>query len=363
MRCCTPFRWLGFVSVWLLALVAVTAAPASGPQFKKGVNISHWLSQNHAERPYGAPWFSEEDVAWIAAQGFDHIRYPVDGRLWLKADGSLDTEKLKPLDAALAWTKAKGLGAILDMHFLPGADFNNEARDTRVFEDPVLMAKVASFWGKVAAVYAGHGPYLRFELLNEAVARENKQVNVFHRAMLAEVRKTNPTRVVYVGSNRWNGFSTIADLELPKDPHVAVTLHFYEPMVFTHQRASWVEFKDNMPPVSFPGRAPNLTPYVPAGHWALSSSEKELTVAQVDEAFAKVAAWAKQQAPGREIHIGEFGVYRTADDASKARWITAVREACERHGFGWAVWDYQGGFAVRAPDGSPTTITRALVGR
>ena len=33
------------------------------------------------------------------------------------------------------------------------------------------------------------------------------------------------------------------------------------------------------------------------------------------------------------------------------------------YGFGWAVWDYQGGFAVRAPDGSPTTITRALVGR
>lgn len=256
MRCCTPFRWLGFAGVSLLALVAVTAAPASGPQFKKGVNISHWLSQNHAERPYGAPWFSEEDVAWIAAQGFDHIRYPVDGRLWLKADGSLDTEKLKPLEAALAWTKAKGLGAILDMHFLPGADFNNEARDTRVFEDPVLMAKVASFWGKVAAVYAGHGSYLRFELLNEAVARENKQVNVFHRTMLTEVRKTNPTRVVYVGSNRWNGFSTIADLELPKDPHVAVTLHFYEPMVFTHQRASWVEFKDNMPPVSFPAGRP-----------------------------------------------------------------------------------------------------------
>lgn len=86
-------------------------------------------------------------------------------------------------------------------------------------------------------------------------------------------------------------------------------------------------------------------------------------MAQVDEAFAKVAAWAKQQAPGREIHIGEFGVYRTADDASKARWITAVRGACERHGFGWAVWDYQGGFAVRAPDGSPTAIARALVGR
>jgi len=361
-----PFRWLGLLAFSMLPL-ALPAVPngtgGAAPGFMRGVNISHWLSQNHAGRPYGADWFSEEDVAWIAAQGFDHIRYPVDGRLWLKPDGTLDAERMKPLTKALAWTQAKGLGAILDMHFLPGADFNNDVRDTRVFEDEALMAKVADFWGRVARAYADHGPYLRFELLNEAVARQNDQLNTFHRVMLAAVRESNPTRVVYVGSNRWNGFSTINDLKVPADPNVAVTLHFYEPMVFTHQRAGWVEFKPTMPVVPFPGKVPDLTGHVPAGGWAMNSSLRELTVGQIDEAFAKVAVWAAEHAKGREIHLGEFGVYQQADDASKLRWLEAVRQACARHGFGWAVWDYQGGFAVRAPDGSGTTVLKGLFPR
>jgi endoglucanase len=247
------------------------------------------------------------------------------------------------------------------MHFLPGADFNDSARDTRVFEDAALMEKVARFWSDVARLYAEHGNYLRFELLNEAVAKENAQLNVFNRRMIAAIRESNPTRIIYIGSNRWNGFGTIEDLEIPADPNIAITLHYYEPMVFTHQRASWVAFKPTMPAVSFPGKVPDLSGHVPADGWAMKSSGRELTVAEVEEAYARVADWAKRKAPGREIHIGEFGVYRPADDASKRRWIETVRLACERHGFGWAVWDYQGGFAVRDADGQATVILRALL--
>lgn len=332
--------------------------------FKRGVNISHWLSQNSSARPFAAPWFDDEDVAWIAQQGFDHIRLPVDIRLCLREDGSLDPEKLRPIEEALFWAGSRGLGLILDAHFLPGADFNAVGGDKRVFTDDALQARVAEVWRQLGRHFADEGPWLRFEILNEPVAKENRQVNPFMHRMLAAIRESNTMRVVYVTSNRWSGFETVEDVELPADdPNVALTLHFYQPMAFTHQRASWAGFKDTLPPITFPGTVPDVTGHT-LPHYTLGLKEgDELTVGQIETAFEKVDAWVKRHAPTTEIYLGEFGVYRAADPESQRRWIRTVVEQCEKRGWSWAVWDYQGGFAVRKPDGSGTPVLEGLFKR
>jgi len=354
----------GFRRLLLLLGLVLTAAAfgaeSPGFTFKRGVNISHWLSQNEPAQPYAAAWFDEEDISWIAAQHFDHIRYPIDGRLWLRPDGSLDEEKITPFVQALAWTKAHGLGAILDMHFLPGASFDPGSEQNTVFTDAKLQEKVADFWARVARRFANEGDYLRFELLNEPVAEKNDELNGFNRRMLAAIRESNPTRMVYITSNRWSGFPSVGDVEVPADPNVAITLHFYEPMIFTHQRAPWANFPADMPAVKFPGALPDLAAYVSAKHYAFRPAGYELTVHQVDEAFEKVAAWVAKNAPGREIHIGEFGVYIAADAASKRNWIAAVSGNAARRGWGWAVWDYQDSFGVRDAKGEPTPILDGL---
>lgn len=345
-------------------LVAGGAAEAAGGRgdftFKRGVNISHWLSQNSGARTYAAPWFGEADVAWIAEQGFDHIRLPVDVRLCLAADGSLDDAKLQPVRDAIGWAKARGLGLVLDAHFLPGADFNAVHGDKRVFTDPKLMEDVAAIWRELARRFQREGAWLRFEILNEPVAEENRQVNPFMRRMLAAIRETNPTRVVYVTSNRWGQFATVADVELPDDPNVALTLHNYEPLAFTHQKAPWAGFKETMPAVSFPGEVPDLTGHtLPHYGGGLEAGEK-LTADAVREAFAGVDRWLARQPRKVEVYLGEFGVYRAADAASQRRWIALMVSECEKRGWGWAVWDYKGGFAVRRADGSGTAILDGL---
>jgi endoglucanase len=347
-----------------LAFVAVTelgcADNARPFTFRRGVNISHWLSQNTDELTYGAGWFSERDVQWIAAHGFDHIRLPVDGRLVVRADGSLDESKLAPVDQSIRWARSSGLGLILDMHFLPGADFNNGG-EGRVFEDAALQEKVADFWARLARRYAGEGPWLRFEILNEPVAPQNAQLNVFNRRMLAAIRASNPTRIVYLSSNRWSIVQTIDDVEVPADPNLAITVHFYEPMVFTHQQASWAGFNDKMPPVHFPGKLPDVSAGVNGPTSGDLTPGRELTVAEIEKAFAHVAEWAAVHAPGREIYLGEFGVYVSADAQSKRNWIAAVRGIVERRGWSWAIWDYNDSFGVRLPhDGGTTPIYDGL---
>ncbi len=329
--------------------------------FMKGVNISHWLSQNGPTHSYGDPaWFNESDVAWIAAQGFDHIRLPVDVRLCLAADGSLDPVKLQPVTATINWSRARGLGLVLDAHFLPGADFNSVGGDKRVYTDPVLMEKVAGVWRGLAKRYAGQGDWLRFEILNEPVADENKQLNPLMHRMLSAIRESNPTRIVYVTSNKWSQFSTVPDVELPADRNIALTIHYYEPLVFTHQRASWAGFDDKMDAVKFPGVVPDMAGHVAADRHEFGQKGDPLTVARVQASFEKVATWVRQRRPGLEIYVGEFGVYQVADADSKRNWIYTVRHECEKRGWGWAVWDYKGGFAVRDRDGNGTPILDGL---
>jgi endoglucanase len=359
---CSLLRRLALLAIGLAVAAAPARLSAAGPAytFKKGVNISHWLSQNGDKQTYGAAWFGEADVDWISKQGFDHIRLPVDFRLCLAPDGSLDPAKVKPIEDTIRWSKTRGLGVVLDAHFLPGADFNPVGGDSQIYTDAGLQKRAADAWRLMAVHFAGEGPYLRFEILNEPVAAENAQLNPVMHLILAAIRESNPTRIVYVTSNKWSSFHTVHDVVLPNDPNIALTIHYYEPLVFTHQRAPWVGFKNDMPAVTFPGVSPDLTGYtLPTYHQDIKPGQV-LNEASVEKAFADVSTWLAAHAPNIEVYVGEFGVYYPADPVSKSHWIRTVRTDAEKRGWGWAVWDYNDSFGVRGPDGGGTPVLRGL---
>ena len=117
-----------------------------------------------------------------------------------------------------------------------------------------------------------------------------------------------------------------------------------------------------MPLIKFPGRVPDLSKTtIPADHFVQKASNTELTTAEIDAAFATLAAWADKNLKGRELYVGEFGAYDKAeDDDSRRAYVKAVTAAAEHHHWSWAVWDYQGGYAVRSPSGKPTAILEGL---
>ncbi len=324
--------------------------------FKRGINISHWLSQNIQGRPYGANWFAEEDVRWLAEQGFDHLRIPIDAKHWMHDDGSLMVEAVEPFDKACGWAQTHGMGVILDMHTVPGANFSSKDRQSSLYTDTILRKKVADFWAAIAARYSEAGPWLRFELLNEPVADKHEQLNPVMHQFLAAVRLTNPTRVVYLTTNKWSHFNNVRYLDLPQDPNVALTVHFYDPFPFTHQRTDWTNYDKTMPQVDFPGIMPDLSAFVPAGHSHLRFSGQPISPElSIDPAFQKLSDWHKKNAPALEVHIGEFGAFHTAKPESVRDYNAAVVAAAERHGFSWAVWDYNGGFGIRELNGRSTS--------
>src|SRR5439155_25892898 len=67
-----------------------------------------------------------------------------------------------------------------------------------------------------------------------------KNWNALFAELLGIVRQTNPTRIVVVGPTGWNNFKALPSLfNLPADPNLLVTFHYYDPFHFTHQGAGW----------------------------------------------------------------------------------------------------------------------------
>ena len=341
-------------------MVARVGATEKSFTFKRGISIGHWLAKVRAGEAYGAPSFGRADMAWIAQQGFDHVRFPVDGRLWVQTDGGLDETKIDPFLKAVQWAREFGMSSVLDMHFLPGGKMDPNGQDQAIFTDARARAEAASFWSKVAQRLKGEGAYLRFEAINEPMAPSNEQLNTLNLEILAAIRKVDPARVVYVTSNLSSVFTTLKDVQVPTDPNVAILLHYDEPLVFTHQRTSWKHCPPDMPLVNFPGKVPDLTSLFPADHFAYKASLTELKIEDVNAAFAEATAWLKKHAPGKEVYLGEFGVYEKAPAESQTTYIATVRRAAEKNGWGWCIWDYRSSFAVRASDGTPTPVLGGL---
>lgn len=79
------FRLLLLLSFFLVACGPSTSeAPASDADdqetftIARGVNISHWLSQSERRGEERRAYFTEPDVAFLAARRVDHLRIPID---------------------------------------------------------------------------------------------------------------------------------------------------------------------------------------------------------------------------------------------------------------------------------------------
>ena len=310
-----------------------------------------------ANSHYGAAWFDEEDVAWIAAQGFDHLRIRVNGGIWLTGRGDLDPKAFAPFDRALAHARAHGLGVVLAMDGLPG--FRSTVRGApppadaaSPFTDAATRGDAAYLWWAIARRYAREGDALRFELLNNPNASDPEAMRAFNQLCLRAVRRVSRTRVVYLTSHDMTLDAAVTvDLS---DPYTALAVDFWDPEVFSFQA------DEKRPAVRFPGRVPDLAAFGKEDEGARLFSNTDVNAALIDARLDSFAARARKHAGAREIYVASIGVYRRADDASARQYVRAVRTALERNRLAWALYDYHTGCAVRDERGQPTRVLEAL---
>ena len=214
---------------------------------------------------------------------------------------------------------------------------------------------IAAAWHRLVAD-AHHLPSSRvaLELLNEPPLAQADWRSL-RQNLVAEIRKTAPRHtLIWSAAQNQTIEETVADTG-PTDTNAIAAVHYYYPMIFTHQGQTW----DHSPyeairqlPFPFDARDPQVVAI--AAHLRSAgradslneldaATKKPWTQARIDRDFASLRAWS--QSSGWPVVVNEFGVYRDfALQGDRGRWLGAVRRAAETNGFGWCHWEFDEGF-------------------
>jgi endoglucanase len=160
---------------------------------------------------------------------------------------------------------------------------------------------------------------------------------------------------VFANCYFWANAEHLASLELPADdPNVIAEFHMYQPFLFTHQGAPWVDPWAHTKGIIFPGPPASPVTPVPAaaaeswvktwldGYNTLPPEQNPGGPKTVFEHFDHAARYA--QRTKKRVYLGEFGANDIADPQSRENYVWLVRTEAERRGIGWAYWDDGGSF-------------------
>jgi endoglucanase len=331
----------------------VSSVPASRlARLRQGINASEWFAQVYDKRGYTKEhfqsWTTAEDIALIQSMGFDHVRLSVDPQPMMvnHRPEEIPAEYLGYLDAAVKMILDHGLAVVIDLH--PDGEFK-----ARLAKDDSFVQEFADFWRALARHYSTwDDERVFFEILNEPEMSDRYRWYGVQAKLATAIREGAPRHTMIAAGARWSDDDDLVFIEPLRDPNVIYNFHFYEPHIFTHQGATWGSYfwhwVKGLHYPSSPESAAKVAAGVPDAVDRLAViryGEEHWDAARIDAEITQVAEWARQR--GVPVVCNEFGVYREyVEPQDREAWIHDVRTALERHGMGWAMWDYSGSFGV-----------------
>lgn len=314
---------------------------------KRGVNISHWLSQSEKRGEARDTFFTEKDVELIKSFGYDHIRLPIDEEQMWNEQGKKNLHAFGLLHNGIKWCLKHDLRVIVDLHIIRAHHFNRNERP--LWNNIEEQNKFVGFWKELSDTLK-HYPLdsVAYELMNEAVTDEPEQWNSLIEKTVTAIRKNEPNRKIVVGSNRWQSVHTFKDLRVPpNDQNIILSFHFYEPLIVTHYKANWTKVGEYEGEVQYPGKivdssdAKNLPEDLKQEVWRHAHIFTKDTI----DAYIQKAL-RKAEKLNLQLYCGEWGCLPTVPQDDRLQWYSDVRSVLEKYNIAWSNWDYKGGFGI-----------------
>ena len=120
---------------------------------------------------YYENYISEKDIEYVASLGLNHIRIPVNYKLFLTDDFDKSIA-IKQIDRLLEYCKKYDIWAIIDMHAVPGGQNpdwhsdNNTGMDN-FWNNQDAMNLIVDLWTKIAEYYKQEKTIGGFDIINE----------------------------------------------------------------------------------------------------------------------------------------------------------------------------------------------------
>ncbi len=333
---------------------------------RRGFNVPGWLDGQNTRRP------NIDTLAALFRRGFTHVRLPVTPERLMPAfskSGDIARDRAE-LGTALDLLTSIGFAVSLDLH--PGERL---VRLHKQVPDRAFVL-IDALWRDIARHYATYRPdRLFFEVLNEpAVPHDIWEIQGPRLASI--IRAAAPNHTIIYGPADFQQIGALPKVPLPLG-NVVYAVHYYAPMVFTHQGLDWSDDPlRHLEGVPFP--ASRSDPAVDRqlrdlrfhGHDAAAKLLEDTLGERWDEKrvatdISRAGEWSRKR--GRPVLLNEFGVLAwKAPAPDRLRWLETVRRSAEQACVGWAHWDYADAFGfvrrtgdLEIPDHA---VLRALLG-
>lgn len=290
-------------------------------EIKVGWNLGNSLESYNTENTgldtetgWGNPKATADMIKNVRKAGFNAIRIPVTWGEHMDGD-TIQPEWLGRVKEVVDYAFSENMYVIINMHhddyiwFNPtDAEYENDSK------------RLKAIWKQIAEYFADYDDHLIFEGMNEprtigsnnewtgGTSAERDVINRYAKDFVNTVRNTggsNQDRTLLVTTYAASAeVSAMQDMEIPKDDHIALSLHYYAPWKFSSGKST-----------------------------SFGASE----TGELDAKFAKIKQMFVDK--GVPVVITEFGCVAAADDQTRADYFNYYISAANTNGIKCFIWD------------------------
>ena len=215
---------------------------------KYGISLGNSLDAVGGENAWGNLPVTRPMIQTIADAGIKTVRLPVTWHLHMKEipDYKIHPQWMSRVKEVVQWILETGMNVIINSH-------HDQCWQHPTLETvPDVLPRYIALWRQIAEAFGGQDDRVVFQGLNEprlefgekemegGTKSVRQAINVLNHACGSTVRAMGGNNI-----NRWlivptyfAQYSRVAldDMVVPRDRHVAVSVHFYDPHVFTFEQ-------------------------------------------------------------------------------------------------------------------------------
>ena len=322
---------------------------------QKGMGIGGWLTnykrfnvlpQNRrliitvGDMEHFESYITEDDIAYIASLGMDHIRLGFDQIVLEKSPYVYRKEIIEILHNFVYWCEKYGLRPVLNIHKAIG-NYCDILEERGLMQSEELQSRFVAVWEKLENEFSEQN-HVVFELLNEVVNATAEEWNALAEKTIAAIREKNKDRLIIVGGVEWNNPPALHKVKVYDDENIIYTFHCYAPHEFTHQQgvlqAPQLFYNRKMPyPCDDIERYRDYKRVV-EGIDAYEKYDK-MDIEFLRDYLAPVRDFIKNH-PDKILWCGEFGTIRHAKLEWRENWMRDMITILEEWDIPYCVWNY-----------------------
>lgn len=201
-------------------------------------------------------YITKDDIAAMAAQGYNSVRIPFNWRLFLENEPGLHwkEEGFALLDRCIDWCEEYGLYAFLDMHGAPGGQTGANIDDCfddvpRLYLEDDCWHKALALWRALAERYRDRWIVGGYDLLNEPLAPGKYEYLLprlcqFYEEAVAAIREVDSRHLFSIEGHHWASNPQVFYKRY--DDNMVIHFHRYACLPDLSAFSEWLALSDRL---------------------------------------------------------------------------------------------------------------------